>query len=111
MHTNEHPVAIRAGARPAFIACLLLVFGTVSGCSESDTTERFADTYADILVVRSRQLDSLTARAKIDSVLSAHGYSRESFRGTFEQLMHDPKAYTSVLDSARARAQRRIPMP
>lgn len=98
---------------PRFLSAVtaLLLTSVTGGCSGSDATDRFADTYADILVVRSRQLDSLAARSMIDSVLTAHGYTRDSFRGAFEELMHDPKSYKSVLDSARARAQRKIPSP
>jgi hypothetical protein len=88
---------------------LLPLIILVAACSDTESIDRFADTYAEILVVRSLPLDSLAARHKVDSVLNVHGYSRESFRKNFENLMHDPKSYKSVLDSARVRARRLMP--
>lgn len=90
------------------IALLPLII-LVAACSDTENVDRFADTYAEILLVRSLPLDSLAARHKVDSVLNVHGYTRESFRKSFENLMHDPKSYKSVLDSARERARRLMP--
>lgn len=88
---------------------LLPLVVLVAACSDTESIDRFANTYAEILVVRSLPLDSLAARRKVDSVLNVHGYTRESFRKSFENLMHDPASYKSVLDSARVRARRLMP--
>ena len=87
------------------ICCSITVAALIS-CGESSSADRFADTYADILVVRSLNKDSVTARHMVDSVMSTHGFTRESFKAAFKELMSDPAGYRAVLDSARARAQR-----
>lgn len=106
---NRNRLTQRTMRRHIMRLALLPLIILMAACSDTENVDRFADTYAEILVVRSLPLDSLAARYKVDSVLNVHGYTRESFRKSFENLMHDPKSYKSVLDSARERARRLMP--
>lgn len=82
--------------------CTLLI----AACSEHD--DRFLDTYTDILVVRMTQRDSIDGNRRVQDVLARHGYDEAEFRRAFFERARDPERLRAILDTARARAQRRI---
>jgi hypothetical protein len=89
--------------RSVLIALCTLI---LAACSGSD--DRFLETYTDILVVRMSQRDSTDGNRRVQDVLVEHGYSEEEFRREFFERARDPERLRTLLDTARARALRRI---
>ncbi len=71
--------------------------------------DRFAQTYAEILVARELYPDTAVGNAHVRATLSRHGYKSEAeFRQHFLGLIREPARLRRVMDSAAARAQRML---
>lgn len=92
-------------------AVLLLALLTASACSSDWSAEedRFAQTYAEILVTRQLLPDTAAGNARVREILHHSGYAgEEEFRQHFLRLARDPSRLRRVFDSAAARAQRML---
>jgi len=87
-----------------------IAFLTVSCHSGWDTEEeRFAQTYAEILVVRELYPDTALGNARVRTLLRQYGYrGEEEFRQHFLTFAREPARLRRILDSAATRAERML---
>jgi hypothetical protein len=82
---------------------------TACGGDWNAEDERFAQTYAEILVARELYPDTARGNARVRDILQRSGYGgEEEFRHHFVLLARDPVRLRRVFDSAAARAQRML---
>ncbi|MCU0453961.1 MAG: hypothetical protein MUE68_09895 [Bacteroidetes bacterium] len=74
-------------------------------CDTTESTDRLADTYVDLLRYRDRaaQSDTSAIRAGIDSILSTHGYTPDGYRSAFASLADDPSDLAAFFSRAESR--------
>ncbi len=89
-----------------FAGQLLLCFVFI-GCSTEESEERLLSTYVDVIVIRESVADSATIARRIDSVLTASGYTQESFRNELRAKGQDPHTFTVFYDSVSQRLTRK----
>ncbi len=83
----------------ACTVCIVVIF--VAACSEQSDTKHFSDTYGQILLLREQIADTSVANAKVDSILKANGYTKASFKETFQELSKSPESFRKMMDSVR----------
>lgn len=73
-------------------------------CSNNDTPPaKLVDTYAKILLIRNSGVDSIATSKRVDSTLSANGYTRESLREELKAMNKSPKLFKAFMDSVSYR--------
>lgn len=89
----------------------VLIALSLAACSSEwgAAEERFAQTYAEILVARELYPDTTAGNARVRAILRQYGYDGETaFRQHFLMLTRDPIRLRRIMDSATARAQRML---
>lgn len=71
--------------------------------TESIDKDKLVDVYANILIIRESESDSLLAIERIDSVLGSYGMTEMEFRQTIFQLSRTDKEFIKIIDSTRNR--------
>ncbi len=86
------------------LACSCLVL--FAACTSDADEQRMSETYAQILLIREQSADTAVANRSVDSVISAHGYTRHSFHDEFLRLTKNSESFRKMMDSAHNRIQR-----
>jgi hypothetical protein len=102
---NERRRHMRRLGSAALILCSIVV----ASCSNDD--ERFVDAYTDVLVARAVETDSVRADSSVMKALARYGYTEAEFRREFFDRAREPIQLRELVDSARARAARRLSEP
>jgi len=77
------------------------------GCApNNDIDERLLQTYTSYVVVRMTPADSAALQHKLDSTLTANGYTQETFFTELSAYGKNPELMRAFYDSARARIGR-----
>ncbi len=70
----------------------------------------FADLYVDLLKLGTRPsasaLDTLARMRNVDSLLQAHGTTREAVKASVEWYNRDPSGWKAIMDSATSKLER-----
>lgn len=69
-------------------------------CDRSDDVTRLADTYVDLLRFRESTTgqDTAATRIGIDSLLTEHGFTPDSYQTAFSSLFDEPKTLPAFFE-------------
>jgi hypothetical protein len=85
----------------------LIFFTTLIGCSRTtELNENLLETYSNYVVLRNTPGDSSESKHRLDSLLFAKGYTRETFFTELRAMGSDPDRMRVFYDSVRARIAR-----
>ena len=90
---------IRLGMTAVALTCL--------ACDDSSTVDdRLLTTYTQYVVLRMAATDTTTSQQRLDSLLKAHGYSKDQFFGDLAAYGSNPERMRVFYDSVRSRVGR-----
>lgn len=89
------------------IYILIISLLIISCDSDENRVNEFRDIYFEILKIREKEPDTIKANPLVRKLLNDYGYNEESFRNySMELYSKNPEAFTAVIDSVRAKAER-----
>ncbi len=78
----------------------------LASCSDDKELKHFESTYSQILLVREQIRDTAVANPKVDSIMKANGYTRNSFAAAFMQFSRNNESFRKMMDSVHSKVQR-----
>lgn len=86
---------------------VFLSLATAYGCAnDTSLNEKLIDTYAHFVVLRLTPGDSAASKHRLDSLLTAQGYTNETFFKELREMGSDPSMMRTFYDSVRVRVSR-----
>lgn len=81
------------------IVSTLVVFFVA--CSDEVNKDKFLQIYRQILITRTKTIDSLEANKRVLEILKQNNYDEESFKREFYYLAKNENGFLKIIDSMR----------